>query len=55
MREGAKVKVVPQLQELGELEGVVEFVDRVVDARSGSFGVRIRLQNPELKTIAGMR
>jgi RND family efflux transporter MFP subunit len=55
VRLGMKVKVLPQLKEMGELEGVVEVVDRVIDARSGSFGVRIRLQNPELKTIAGMR
>ena len=55
VKEGSRVKVKPQLNEIGELDGVVEVVDRVIDARSGSFGVRIRLQNPELKTIAGMR
>ena len=55
LREGARVKVYPQEPVGGELEGVIDVVDRIVDARSGTIGVRVRVENPEGRTLAGLR
>jgi RND family efflux transporter MFP subunit len=55
LSEGAKVRVFPQAPVGGELEGVIEVVDRIVEARSGTIGVRVRIQNPEKLTLAGLR
>lgn len=39
----------------GRYEAVVEVVDRVFDAASGTFGVRLRLDNPDSVLPAGIR
>ncbi|NHN39029.1 efflux RND transporter periplasmic adaptor subunit [Pseudomaricurvus alcaniphilus] len=39
----------------GRYRAVVEVVDKVFDAASGTFGVRLRLDNPEGKLPAGIR
>jgi membrane fusion protein (multidrug efflux system) len=38
-----------------EREGVVSVVDRVIDAASGTFGVRLELPNPNYELPAGLR
>jgi RND family efflux transporter MFP subunit len=55
LEEGARVKIFPQEPVGGEFDGVIDVVDRVVDARSGTIGIRIRVENPEKLTLAGLR
>ena len=55
LMEGAKVKIFPQEPVGGEFDGVIDVVDRVVDARSGTIGIRIRVENPQKLTLAGLR
>jgi membrane fusion protein (multidrug efflux system) len=38
----------------GTRRGVVGIVDRVIDARSGTFGVRVKLPNPNLQIPSGV-
>ena len=47
IREGMLGKVVLEEPLGGEYDAVVIVVDRVVDAASGTFGVRLELPNPE--------
>lgn len=39
----------------GDYTAIVEVVDIVSDARSGTYGVRLKLPNPEYRTPAGVR
>lgn len=55
IREGRKVQVIPE-EPLGKTYvGKVKIVDRVVDAASGTFGIRIELSNRDLKLPAGLK
>jgi membrane fusion protein, multidrug efflux system len=55
IKEGMKAKVLPDEPVGGEYEARVVVVDKVVDAASGTFGVRLELPNPQLKLPAGMK
>ncbi|HEX2138255.1 MAG TPA: efflux RND transporter periplasmic adaptor subunit [Woeseiaceae bacterium] len=55
VKEGDVVRVFPQEPVGRELKGVVDVVDRVVEARSGTIGIRVRVENPEKLTLAGLR
>jgi RND family efflux transporter MFP subunit len=52
---GGKVRVVPEGPITGPYEAKVKLVDRVVDAASGSFRVRLALPNPKYQISAGVR
>ena len=52
---GAKAEVLPDPPIGGRYEAVVKVVDRVFDAASGTFGVRLELPNKQRKLPAGMR
>lgn len=47
--------VKPEEPMKGEFQGKVTVVDKVVDAASGTFGVRMELPNPEMKLPAGLK
>lgn len=53
--EGMKARVVPEEPEGVELEATVEVFDRVMDAASSTFGVRLILANPDLTVPAGQK
>lgn len=55
VRPGDRVTVRPRPPVGGVYRGVVDVVDRVVEARSGTVGVRVRIDNPEKRTLAGVR
>ncbi len=55
VKVGAKVDVMPDAPIGGKHTAVVAVVDRVFDAASGTFGVRLSLANPQRKLPAGMR
>ena len=52
---GDSGSVVPELIDRSRLTAVVKTVDRVIDAASNTFRVRLELPNPEHKLPAGLR
>jgi len=55
VRAGQRATVRPEVPVGGEYPTTVKLVDRVVDAASGTFGVRLELPNREHKLPAGVR
>jgi RND family efflux transporter MFP subunit len=55
VRQGMYAEVRPESPVGGVYMGKVVIVDKVVDAASGTFGVRVELPNPSLKLPAGLR
>lgn len=53
--EGARATVVPQDPIGGSYEATIETVDRVFDAASGTFGVRLTIPNEDYALPAGLR
>jgi membrane fusion protein, multidrug efflux system len=53
--QGMSAEVRPESPVGGVYVGKVVIVDKVVDAASGTFGVRVDLPNPSLKLLAGLR
>jgi RND family efflux transporter MFP subunit len=52
---GSKAHVRPEKPIGGTYDATVKVVDRVLDAASGTFGVRLALPNPDLRLPAGIR
>ena len=52
---GDKAEVIPEKPIEGSYVGIVKIVDRVVDAGSGTFGIRIELSNPNYSIPAGLK
>ena len=55
VRVGATATVHPEAPMGGEYLATVTVVDRVIDARSGTFGVRLELPNPDHALPGGLR
>jgi RND family efflux transporter MFP subunit len=55
IKAGARATVIPEQPVGGRHQAVVKVVDRVIDAASGTFGVRLELANRERKIPAGVR
>ncbi|OPL14109.1 MAG: efflux transporter periplasmic adaptor subunit [delta proteobacterium MLS_D] len=54
IEKGMKAEVRPQEPVGGSCNGTVVIVDEVIDAASGTFGVRVRLPNPGHRLPAGL-
>ncbi len=52
---GMKAKVIPEAPIGGQYVAEVKVIDRVIDAASGTFGVRLELPNPNYKLPAGLK
>ena len=52
---GQRAEVLPEQPVGGRFAARVEVVDRVIDAASGTFGVRLRLPNPGNRVPAGVK
>jgi RND family efflux transporter MFP subunit len=52
---GQKVEVLPEAPVGGRYSATVKVIDRVHDAASGTFGVRLEMANPGLKLPAGIK
>lgn len=52
---GSRVTVIPEAPLNTPLEATVTVVDRVVDAASGTFGVRLEMPNPDNRLPAGLK
>ena len=55
IRKGMRAEVRPEQPVGGVYTGEVTIVDRVVNAASGSFGVRVELSNPNLAIPSGLK
>jgi len=47
--------VLPEIPDGARYTGRVRVIDRLVDAASGTFGVRVELPNPQRRMPAGIR
>ncbi|HNI83524.1 MAG TPA: efflux RND transporter periplasmic adaptor subunit, partial [Rhodocyclaceae bacterium] len=52
---GQSIEILPESPVGGRYTATVKVIDRVMDAASGTFGVRMELPNPGLKLPAGIR
>ncbi len=55
IKVGMRAKVIPEAPVGGQYTAEVKIVDRVIDAASGTFGVRLELPNPNYKLAAGLK
>jgi RND family efflux transporter MFP subunit len=55
IRNGQHAQVLPEAPVGGNYDAVVKVVDRVIDAASGTFGVRLQLPNPGSRIPAGIK
>ena len=55
IKPGMKARVTPEYSQDGDYTAEVKIVDRVVDASSGMFGVRLELPNPDNKLPGGLK
>ncbi len=55
LKEGDTLRIQPELPGLGAVQAQVQYVDKVVDAASNTFRVRLRLPNPGHKLPGGLR
>lgn len=54
-RVGDSARVIPEIGLSSELLAHVDVVDRLLDTRSGTFGIRLILDNPELEIPGGQK
>lgn len=55
VKQGTAIEVTPEIPAGSRHRAKVKVIDRVLDAASGTFGVRLELPNPQLKIPAGIR
>lgn len=55
VKPGQEVEVMPEIPAGARYSGRVRVIDRLVDAPSGTFGVRVELPNPQRRMPAGIR
>jgi len=55
VRQGMRATVKPESPVGGAYSAGVKIVDKVIDAASGTFGVRLELPNPELRLPPGLK
>ena len=55
VREGMQAEVKPEAPVSGTYSAKVTIVDRVIDAASGTFGVRLEIPNPEFLMPPGLK
>lgn len=55
VKPGMEIEVLPEIPAGARYTARVSVVDRIVDAASGTFGVRLELNNPQRRMPAGIR
>ncbi len=55
IQQGAQVTIIPEDPIGGEYQAKVIIVDKLIDAASGTFGIRLQLDNKNNKLPAGLR
>jgi len=54
-KPGDSARILPEIESAEPLIAVVDVVDRLLDTRSGTFGVRLLLQNPNFQIPGGQK
>ncbi|MFQ5937136.1 MAG: efflux RND transporter periplasmic adaptor subunit [Acidiferrobacterales bacterium] len=55
IKPGLRAEIKPEVQQDDSYIGTVSVVDRIVDAASGTFGVRLELPNPDHRLPGGLK
>lgn len=55
IKKGIRVEIIPEFLSAGKYFARVIIVDRVIDAGSGTFGVRLELPNPNYRLPPGLK
>jgi len=55
IKRGMQAKIIPEISPANSYLARVNIVDKVIDASSGTFDVRLKLQNPGYKLAAGVK
>jgi len=55
IKTGDKAKVYPNSSSGGDVLATVTIVDKIIDAASNTFGIRLKLPNPDYKLAGGLR
>jgi RND family efflux transporter MFP subunit len=55
IKVGMRAQIIPEAPIGGKYTAIVKIVDRVLDAASGTFGVRLELPNPDNRLPAGIK
>jgi RND family efflux transporter MFP subunit len=55
IRPGMTAQVIPELPDYGERTATVSIVDRLIDAASSTFGVRLEMSNPDWRMPSGLK
>ena len=55
IKPGMRAEIKPEIQQDDSYIGTVSVVDRIVDAASGTFGVRLELPNPDHRLPGGLK
>ena len=55
IKVGMQAKVVPEAPIRGSYTAEVKIIDKVIDAASGTFGIRLQLPNPNYRLPAGLK
>ena len=55
IKNGQHAQIFPEQPVGGNYDAIVKVVDRVIDAASGTFGVRLQLPNPNYRIPAGIK
>lgn len=55
IKPGMRAEIKPEVQQDDSYIGTVSVVDRIVDAASGTFGVRLELPNPDHRLPGGLK
>lgn len=55
LHTGMQAKVLPESQPNMQYKAEIKIVDKVIDAASGTFGVRLMLDNPDYKIPGGLK
>lgn len=55
VKNGQRAQIIPEQPVGGRFDATVKVVDRVIDAASGTFGVRLQLPNPSYRIPAGIK
>lgn len=55
IKVGMKANVFPEEPVSGQFQGTVKIVDKIIDAKSGTYGIRIEMPNPNNLLPAGLK
>ena len=55
IKKGMRAKIVPEFGEYKDLIATVVVVDKVIDAASGTFGIRLKLDNKNYAVPGGLK